>query len=248
MADGRSFEEDVELLWGLRDTPRRGPRPTLTVDEIVRAAVDIADTDGLAAVSMARVAERLGNAPMALYRHVRSKSELLTLMADAAMDTPPPPADGTGWRPALTAWARGIITMFRAHPWAATLPLTGPPVGPRNLAWFDAALAALDDTGLAPALKVGVVMGLITYVQGEIRLTAELAAAFTDNPEAFGARYGAALARVVDPRTLPALAAVVAAGVFDEAATDFGADVAADFDFGLECFLDGVAVTIERRG
>ncbi|ODU04290.1 MAG: TetR family transcriptional regulator [Pseudonocardia sp. SCN 72-86] len=247
VVDGRSFEEDVELLWGLRDTPRRGPRPTLTVDEIVRAAVDIADADGLAAVSMARVAERLGNAPMALYRHVRSKSELLILMADAAMDTPPPPADDAGWRPALTAWAHGITAMFRAHPWAATLPIAGPPVGPKNLAWFDAALAALGDTGLDPGLKVAVVMGLITYVQGEIRLTAELAAAFTDDPDAFGARYGAALARVVDPRTLPALAAVVASGVFDVTATDFGADVAADFGFGLECFLDGIAVTIDRQ-
>ncbi|MGE0841154.1 TetR/AcrR family transcriptional regulator [Pseudonocardia sp.] len=248
MTEGRSFEDDVELLWGLRDTPRRGPRPTLTVDEIVRAAVDIADVDGLAAVSMARVAERLGNAPMALYRHVRSKSELLTLMADAAMDTPPPTVADAGWRPALTAWARGVTAMYRAHPWVATLPIAGPPVGPRNLAWFDAALAALKDTALAPGVKVAVVMGLITYVQGEVRLTAELAAAFIDDPAAFGARYGAALARVVDPRALPALAAVVAAGVFDVTATDFGADVAADFDFGLECFLDGVAVTIERQG
>lgn len=248
MADGRSFEEDVELLWGLRDTPRRGPRPTLTVDEIVRAAVEIADADGLAAVSMARVADRLGNAPMALYRHVRSKSELLTLMADAAMDAPPPRPDDAGWRESLTAWSRGITAMFRAHPWAATLPIAGPPVGPRNLAWFDAALAALADTGLDPGTKVAVVMGLITYVQGEIRLTAELAAAYDDDPAAFGARYGAALARVVDPRTLPALAAVVAAGVFDVTATDFDEDVAADFDFGLETFLDGVAALLARHG
>ncbi|MFC7655745.1 TetR/AcrR family transcriptional regulator [Pseudonocardia benzenivorans] len=71
---------------------------------MVRAAVEIADADGLAAVSMARVAERLGNAPMALYRHVRSKSELLILMADLAMEGPPPLPAGSGWRPALTAW------------------------------------------------------------------------------------------------------------------------------------------------
>lgn len=197
---------------------------------------------------MARVAERLGNAPMALYRHVRSKSELLILMADLAMEGPPPLPAGGGWRPALTAWARGVVALYRAHPWAATLPLTGPPVGPTNLAWFDAALGALDGTGLDAGHKVAVVMGLITYVQGEIRLTTDLAAAFADDPAAFGARYGAALSRVVDPRALPALAAVVAAGMFDVTATDFGADVAADFDFGLGCYLDGVATVIARQG
>ncbi|GAY08719.1 hypothetical protein [Pseudonocardia sp. N23] len=61
--------------------------------------------------------------------------------------------------------------MYRAHLWAATLPRTGPPVDPHNLAWFDAALGALADNGLDPA--------------------------------AFGARYGAVLARVVDPRAVP---------------------------------------------
>jgi AcrR family transcriptional regulator len=78
---------DVALMWGLRDVTKRGPKPSLSVEDIVRAAIEIADAEGLAAVSMARVAERLGNSTMALYRHVKSKDELLILMSDAALES-----------------------------------------------------------------------------------------------------------------------------------------------------------------
>jgi AcrR family transcriptional regulator len=237
---------EVALMWRLRDTGRRGPKPSLTLDDIVRAAIELADAEGLAAVSMARVAERLGNSTMALYRHVKSKDELLVLMSDAALERPEPLPDGIDWRTGLTFWADGVLTAIRRHRWYAKLPISGPPAGPNNLAWFDSALGALKDTGLPEEAKVGVVMGLITYVQGEIRVAFDLAAGYDENPAAFS-QYGATLARVVDPRQLPAVARVLEAGVFDEVGS-FEEDSEQDFDFGLQLYLDGIAAFIQRVG
>src|SRR6185312_12323348 len=98
MPDPGSLPDEVALLWGRRAAPRRGPRPTLAV----------ADADGLAAVSMAKVAAELGNSTMALYRHVRSKDELLVLMGDAAIAAPPD-LSGLDWREGLTTWALSIL-------------------------------------------------------------------------------------------------------------------------------------------
>lgn len=237
--------DDVALLWGLRDAPRRGPKAQLTVSDIVRAAVAVADADGLDAVSMARVASELGNATMAIYRHVRSKDELLTLMVDAAVETPPPLPEGD-WRAAILAWSKAIIAVARRHPWYAQIPTRRPPIGPNNLAWFDSALGALEPTRLDPGERVRVVMGLITYVQGHVRLGFELSAGHAADPGAFGSRFGALLATVVDPRQMPALGAVVATGVFDEdLTTGFEEDIDADFTYGLNIYLDGIAARIE---
>lgn len=235
---------DVALMWRLREGSRRGPKPSLTIEDITRSAIELADAEGLAAVSMARVAERLGNSTMALYRHVKSKDELLVLMSDAALERPEPLPEGTDWRTGLTLWAEGVMVAIRKHRWYSKVPISGPPAGPNNLAWFDAALGALKDTGLPEEAKVGVVMGLMTYVHGEIRLSLDLAAGFADNPSAFST-YGAVLARVVDPRQLPALARVLDAGVFDTVGA-FEEESGQDFDFGLQLYLDGVERFIER--
>ena len=237
---------DIAAMWRLRETPRRGPKPSLTLDDIVGAAIAIADAEDLAAVSMARVAERLGNSTMALYRHVKSKDELLVIMSDAALERPEPMPEGVDWRTGLTFWADGVLAAIRRHRWYAKVPISGPPAGPNNLAWFDSALGVLKDTGLPEEAKVGVVMGLITYVQGEIRMAFDLAAGYAENPDAFQ-RFGSTLRRVADPRVYPAVARTVEAGVFDELGS-VEEDNEADFDFGLQLYLDGVAAFIDRVG
>lgn len=243
--DDNELPPDVALMWRLREAPRRGPKPSLTLDDIVLAAIAIADEeDDLAAVSMARVAERLGKSTMALYRHVKSKDDLLVLMSDAAVERPQPLPEGVDWRTGLTFWADGVLTAIRKHRWYAKIPISGPPAGPNNLAWLDSALGALKDTGLPEEAKIGVVMGLITYVQGEIRVAFDLAAGYGENPAAFE-QFGTTLARVADPRVYPAVARLVEAGVFDEMGS-FEEDNEADFDFGLQLYLDGVAAFIDR--
>ena len=74
----------VAAAWGVRGRPHKGPKPGLSLERIVAAAVQVADAEGLAAVSMSRVAAELGTAPMSLYRYVTAKDELLALMQDAA--------------------------------------------------------------------------------------------------------------------------------------------------------------------
>jgi hypothetical protein len=107
----------------------------------------------------------------------------------------------------------------------------------------------LAGTNLTEPEKAGLVMGLMTYVRGSYRLNMELAAGFRENPAAFGRQYHNALTQLVDPRQYPALSKLVASGVFDadslwEGETD-GMD--ADFEFGLETYLDGIAAYLERR-
>lgn len=225
---------------------KRGRKPAIDAAGITRAAIAVADAEGLGAVSMARVAQELGNATMALYRHVKSKDELLALMSDAAMDEPPPLPEGD-WRERVAFWARAVLAAVRKRPWFLQIPVSGPPTGPTNLAWFDCALSALDGTPLAAAEKVGVVMGLITFVHGEARLSLTLAQGFANDPAMFSAEYGKALRALVDPRRMPALAEVVEAGVFDLDNAYDADEVAAEFDFGLQLFLDGVAAHIGRR-
>lgn len=241
------------LLWGRReDGRRRGPRPALSLADITRAAVAVADAEGLAAVSMSRVAAELGNATMALYRHVRSKDELLALMVDAALDDPPDEPLTGDWRTDVRAWAHGALAAATRHPWAARVPVAGPPLGPRNLAWFDRVLAALEPTGLSAGERVAISMAVLTYVQGQARLGADLAAGWAVDPDAFGARYGEQLGLVVDPHRMPALARAVADGVFDgppggEPPSHDEAVGAEEFDLGITFLLDGIAVHLQRR-
>ncbi|MGM1065385.1 TetR/AcrR family transcriptional regulator [Saccharothrix sp. Mg75] len=246
MTDEDGLPDEIALLWGLREAPKRGRKPSLTVADITRAAIEVADAEGLAAVSMARVAQQLDKSTMALYRHVNSKDELLALMADAALESPPELPAGD-WRAGLTTWTRAVVGAFRRHPWFALIPLAGPPVGPHNLAWFDSALGALADEPVGEAEKVGIVMGLLTFVHGELRLGVELSRVHRENPDAFSRSYSRALRVVVDPRRMPALGRVVAAGVFDADDLYVREEVDADFGFALDLYLDGVAAHLARR-
>src|ERR1700740_1818181 len=91
----------IEAAWGLRDRPRKGPRPALTLSKIADAGIAVAARAGLDAVSMGRVAAELAVAPMSLCRYVDSKDELLQLMADAAWGPPPQPPETGTWRDRL---------------------------------------------------------------------------------------------------------------------------------------------------
>ena len=107
MAEGG--DETLQRLWTGGRAGSRGPKPALDLDRIVDAAIAIADTDGLDAVSMARVGEALGCSAMALYRHVSGKAQLLSLMVDAvAGQLALPPRRGE-WREDLAAWTRAQI-------------------------------------------------------------------------------------------------------------------------------------------
>ena len=211
------------------------------------AAVRVAATDGLQAVSMGRVAADLGVSTMSLYRYVGAKDELLALMADLSFEAPPA---GLGpeesWRDGLARWARAELAVYRRNPWVLHIPISGPPVTPNALAWLERGLGCLGDTGLEEGEKLSTMLLLTGFVRGQATFLADIAAAqaagsAAPDPELM-ASYGRLLARLTRPERFPALHAVIAAGVFDEPD-----DGDADFGFGLERVLDGIETLIETR-
>jgi AcrR family transcriptional regulator len=231
----------IEEVWGLRRRPRKGPKPGLDLERIVAAAVKVAASEGIAAVSMSRVATELGSSAMSLYRYVAAKDELLVLMVDAAFDTPIAPAPaGEGWRAGMARWAWTYHDALRQHPWVLRVPISGPPVTPNQTAWLEDGLRALGGTGLAEGEKLSVILLVSGYVRNEATLSADLAAA------AGGAQimptWSQQLTRLTGAERFPALHAALASGVFDQ-----DDDPDDEFSFGLERLLDGIEVLARAR-
>lgn len=233
----------VDVLWGRREPAKRGPRPNLSIEQIVDAAIEIASAEGLGPLSMNRVAEKLGKSAMSLYRYVRNKDELLQLMTDvsAVKQPPPEPDDALGWRPNLERWAYQLIGLYRRYPWVLHVPIgPTPPIGPGQLAWLDRALACLRKTNLPFELQMGVVMLLLTFIRGQVRMVQEVNQGAEAVPEGYPS-YGEMLRMVVDKERLPALAAVVGERVFDEPGEGIS-DQEFDMEvrFGLTMIFDGI--------
>lgn len=234
--------KNLVLLYEPRDAHRRGPRPALTLDRVVRAAIDIADADGLAGVSMSKVAESLGYTTMSLYRYVRSKEELLLLMADAANREQPPVARPESWRAGLAEWTTAIFSTYRRHPWLLQVPMSTPPAGPAQLLWMEAGLQNLAEVAIPVGSKLQIIQLLHGYARGEAQLSTDLGSGPQDADTT--AHYGDILRTVVDPATQPALAELVSSGIFD-GPTEYDEEV--DFRFGLNTILDGVAQLVESH-
>jgi AcrR family transcriptional regulator len=168
----------LDLLWGRRERGRRGPRPGLSPDAIVAAAMRVADAEGLEAVSMARVAKELGFTTMSLYRHVANKDELLQLMWNgSAVGAETLVLDGNNWRERIMSWALAQRDMLDRHPWITQLPLAAPPLAPNSMHFVERGLEAMDDTGLTDDDKMRVI-GLVTsYTLSEARMAYDAARA-----------------------------------------------------------------------
>jgi AcrR family transcriptional regulator len=226
--------------------PRHGgdaPRQ-LTTERIVRAAIAMADSEGLAALSMRRIATELDVATMALYRHVRAKDSLVLMMADAIFgDYPPPDPRPAGWRAQLEAEARLQWTVYGRHPWLShVVSMTRPQLLPNGMAHTEWTLRALDGLGLDVNTMLHAAISLIGYVRGtamnfEAQAQAEQDSGLTDEEwiEAHDSEFAAAFAA----GPYPLLARLTAHP---------GADMNLDtlFEFGLRRKLDGYAALIRE--
>jgi AcrR family transcriptional regulator len=234
----------IEAAWGLRERPSKGPKPGLSLERIVDAAVNVAATEGIEAVSMNRVATELGSSAMALYRYVAAKDELLELMVDRAaasvLSTTAVAAED--WRAGLSRWAWSYHELLREHSWVLRIPISGPPTTPNQIAWLENGLATMRDTGLHEGEKMSVILLVTGYVRNEATLTAELAAAAAASGKPFMPTWGQLIAQLTDPQRFPALHAAIASGIFEQ-----DDDPDDEFAFGLERVLDGIEVLVRAR-
>jgi AcrR family transcriptional regulator len=168
----------LELLWGRRDRGRRGPKPGLTVDAIVETAIRLADSEGLAAVSMARLAKELGFTTMSLYRYISSKDEILQLMWNASAQGAEDFAlEGDNWRQKIRAWALVQREMLDRHPWITQMPMAAPPLAPNSMTFVERGLEALDKAHIAEKDKLRVIGLISSYTLSEARMAHDAAQA-----------------------------------------------------------------------
>ena len=217
-----------DFFWAPRPRPTRGPKPALTLGQIADAAIAVADAEGLAAVSMQRVAADLGYTKMSLYRYLPGKAELVAAMIEWALGDPP--AVGGEWRPALTEWARALLRAYAGHAWALEASTGRRPVGPVEIAWLERALSVLPP-GLTGAERFDTVATVSAHVRmfagqsvgPEGDLTAAMGVVMRDHAERF-------------PAVVAALIDIDAHGGTDDA-----------FAFGLGRILDGLEVLVAQR-
>jgi AcrR family transcriptional regulator len=238
-----SLPRGIALSWAVAERPQRGPKRELSIERIVEAAIEIADAEGLGAVSMSRVATSLGYTTMSLYRYVTSKDDLLVLMQDAVATVPlPEQRPGSEWRQALREWVTANIAVFREHPWFVDIPISGVPMTPSNLAFVDAALGAMRDLPIDDDEKMGTILLLSSYTMAWARILKDVSSGPGDSGVA------EALKQLVSAERFPYLSPIVQAGLYSSGGNESGVD---DFSYGLERILDGIQSfvdEIERSG
>ncbi|WP_329120472.1 TetR/AcrR family transcriptional regulator C-terminal domain-containing protein [Streptomyces sp. NBC_01353] len=228
----------ADLLWRTDTEEQPEDRPRLSVRRIVNAAVAAADAEGLAALSMQRVAAELGCTAMALYRHIPGKDQLIAAMTDFATGRPPtPPSPPAGWRAEVEAWVASLWDLYLRHPWMLRVPTSSAPVGPNELAWFEALLRPLHRAGL-PREEL---IPLATFVSSAVR---DLARVATELDPESAAAYGEVLARRLDPERFPLLCSLAGEEGLDE---DEDGDVTPIVRHGITRLLDGIEAAAAPR-
>jgi AcrR family transcriptional regulator len=218
--------------------PARSYATGLSTAAVVEAGVALADAGGLDAVTIRALSQSLGFTTMAVYRHIDSREELVTLMIDAALAAPEaaPPQD-TSWQDALRGWAAALLGRYRRHPWLLDGPPPGLPTTPHHALWVERALAILE----AVPLTLGQKLDIALLVDSHARNIAQLGSATTQSRQASQAVV-TELQAVLDSATFPHFIDTLEAGALQDAEPP-------GLEFGLDCILAGVeALARARRG
>lgn len=233
--------ERPTFVWERPEPPSRPAPAPLSRDRIVAAAIELADADGLGAVSLRKVAAALAAGPMRLYGYMSTKDELFDLMVDAVYGEITLPRPGEDWRATLRRIAHGTRQAAQAHEWFVDLLGGRPHMGPNALAYLEASLAALDGTSSFDDIDTVLqAVGTVhAYVLGAIR--AEIAERRAEratgmNEEQWQLASGAYVQRMLATGRYPTLAKVVA----DARHPGPGEN----FDAGLDYVLDGIALRV----
>jgi AcrR family transcriptional regulator len=236
-----------------RGAQPRGRDRGLSRDEIVRAAIAVADAEGPDAISMRRIARELRAGAMSLYWHVESKEELIDLMLDtleAEIGVSEPTGD---WRADLREMAHRHRAGLLRHPWVMEFVPSRPPSGPNDARNLELTLSMVSGLGLDPRTTVDILLTVVTYVIGAVlrevqemrfaRSRAEAEAAMT--PEEIEAtREGFRKWLTAEVDRYPNINRMVEAGIDPDAADTRDER----FEFGLDCLLDGIAARLPAAG
>lgn len=247
---GPDLQRSLTLLWAGRPQGQRGPRPRLSVEKIAQAAVQIADADGLEALSMQRIAAELGYSTMSIYNHIPSKDLLLEVAADVAAGSPPD-LDGD-FRQAVRRWVSVLWAGFQARPWMLRVPLDHAPMGPNQLAWLDRLLRPLLAAGLVGREARAAALHLTAVVRGTAQISMDMTSAHKTDDGIARAETDLAqvVAELIDPKDYPALTAVHAAEIAGNDPGHESADEEAlpfELSFGVDRFLDGVEAWVAAK-
>lgn len=207
----------IRQLWGHSAAAVRGPKAKWSPAQLAAAAVEIADEAGLDAVSLAKVADRLGMTTTGVYRYVDSKAELIELMVDAAIGDPPRLEGGT-WQERCRAWTSGLAARYARHPWLCEVRPTRMPTQPRAYAWIDILVGAVEDHPTVDALRLALLLDNL------VRAYAALESGMRE------AAPAAWLGELIEER-YPRLAAAPARDV---------SDARAELDYAVDTVLRGV--------
>lgn len=215
------------------DTARRAP---LTRDRVLRAAVELADGTGIDALSMRKLAQALGVVPMALYKHVANKEELLDGMLDVVVGEIDPPAAGDGWQPAVRQRILSARRALLRHPWASRVLESRTAPTPVVLAYLDSMMGMFRAGGFSVDLTHHVMHAMGSRILGFSQELFGTPAAGSQDPAAD-----------VDPETARQMAArfpyiteITTQIAHDDASVvGSGCDDQFEFEFSLDLLLDG---------
>lgn len=232
----------LALLWRRPPEPKPvGRKPKVSVDQIVTAAIAVADREGLGAMSMARVAQELSVGTMSLYTHVPGKGELIDLMADAVLQERDLTPEGT-WRERIKHYADRTRAVYQAHPWMRDVSMVRPPLGPGLMDGEEFVYAALADSGLEPKQVTVAHTAVEAFVHGAAasevddqqleRTTGESGESWWGARQLFWDDY-------FDVERYPTMTSLWNAGAYEIEGT-LADQVRRSFDYGLEKLLDGI--------
>lgn len=239
----------LALLWGTQTNPGRSG---LTLKAIIMGAIAIADANGVEALSMRSVAERLGVGTMSLYTHVPGKPELFDLMLDTAFgevykSVDEPSQQPGDWKDAMRFIAQRNWQLYQSHPWMLQLLPGRPVLGPHASLKYEAELRPLDQLGLSDLEMDATLTLILTHVEGCARSDAAIKRSQRDTgvtDAEWWVVQGPLLEKIIDPTAFPTATRV---GTSAGEAFQGASSPEYQFTFGLERILSGVNTLIHEK-
>jgi AcrR family transcriptional regulator len=210
--------------------PAPETRAPLSREQVLRAAVALADEVGLESLSMRRLAQQLGVEAMSLYHHVRNKQDLLGGMLDIVYAEIEPPSPDGAWRPAMRRSAISFYRVLRSHPWACGLLGSAIEASPLRLRYMDAVLGRLRSAGFSAVMTHHAYHALDSHIVGFTLWLLPYLAIATQQPD-----YAGQFLAELPAGELPHLAEHVQVHMEPERPGEVG-----EFEFGLDLILDGL--------